>query len=97
MYFITTIEKTENLFDSFQNQRTVGFFEKLEQAEDIVKNNRCDINETIYDYAVIEYLTDGIYPVAELIELYKFDHDKNKCFPCKDIDIPVFSSWVNIG
>jgi two-component SAPR family response regulator len=97
MYFITTIEKTENLFDSFQNQRTVGFFENLDRAVDIVKNNRCDINETIYDYAVIEYLTDGLYPVAELVELYKFDHDKNEYFPCKDIDIPVFSSWVNIG
>lgn len=59
MYFITTICK----FDEYgpKGTRCVGYFKDLEEAKDIVTNNKCDLWETIYNYAVIEKIGEGLY------------------------------------
>jgi hypothetical protein len=76
MYFVTTIEDLYNDNDfSLGNIRTVGFWSKFEDAENVVINNNCDINETIYDYAIIEELEEGLYPFSINSFLYKFDYD----------------------
>ncbi|MFF2531341.1 hypothetical protein ACFVS2_20775 [Brevibacillus sp. NPDC058079] len=74
MYFVTTfqkLEREENGFWELGSKRTVGFYPTLEAAQDTVINNRCDLRENIYDYAVIEELGIGLYPTTGIIELYK--------------------------
>lgn len=45
-------------------ERTVGWFETLSEAEDCVKTNCGDIHEGNFDYAVIEEVGPGIYSGA---------------------------------
>lgn len=75
MYFITTftkLEKNDKGFWDFGSQRSVGYYEKLEDAKNIVINNVYDLCETIYEYALIERIkSDCIYPIVISQELYK--------------------------
>ncbi len=57
LYFIATIEDL-----SLEIDRVPGFFETQERAIDVIKNNKCDIHENCYRYAVIECLEPGLYP-----------------------------------
>lgn len=57
-YFVGTIE---DLGDSGID-RVPGFFATQEEAIDAVENNRHDIHEDCYTYAVIECLESGLYP-----------------------------------
>lgn len=58
VYFVGTREGlSDNSID-----RVPGFFETQEEAIDVVENNRCDIHEDCYEYAVIECLESGLYP-----------------------------------
>jgi hypothetical protein len=43
--------------------RTVGWFSTLAEAQDCVRENRGDIYEGVYTYAVIEELPAGLYPI----------------------------------
>ena len=43
--------------------RTVGWFPTLAEAEACVRENRGDLHETVYTYAVIEELEAGLYPI----------------------------------
>lgn len=66
--FVTTfekLEKTEGDYYEFGSTRTVGVFEDIEEARDIVKNNKDDICETIYNFAVIEEVNMGLYPMLK--------------------------------
>ena len=58
MYFLTTIEEKNG---EIKDTRCVGYFETYEEAASIVLHNFYDINETIYNYAVIEAIHSGIY------------------------------------
>ena len=67
MYFITMFTKYEidrRGFPDFGDTRTVGYYSTREQAFNAVLKNHCDIWETIYTYAVVEYIEPGLYPVA---------------------------------
>ena len=55
MYFITIIDSKDN------DKRCVGYFDTFEKAEEAVLDNACDINETCYDYCVIENVPEGLY------------------------------------
>ncbi|MGF7535784.1 hypothetical protein AAGG74_19185 [Bacillus mexicanus] len=66
--FVTTfekLEKNEGDYYEFGSTRTVGVFKDIEEARDIVENNKNDINETIYNYAVIEEVDMGLYPTLK--------------------------------
>ena len=55
MYFITSISEKHGY-------RCVGYVSKLEDAVDIVENNKYDLWEAgYYPYAVIENVEEGIY------------------------------------
>jgi hypothetical protein len=74
LFFVTTFRKLERQEDGFWDlgsQRTVGFYPTLEAAQDTVINNRCDLCETIYDYALIEEIGIGLYPAPVRQELYR--------------------------
>lgn len=78
LFIVTTFTKLEkdHKYDwyEFGDTRTVGIFPSLEEARNVVENNVCDIFETIYDYALIEEVTFGLYPDLISQELY---HVKN--------------------
>ena len=61
LYFITTI--TDCSKDNYSS-RCVGYVKDKDVAIDIVKNNVCDLFETIYHYAVIEKIEEGLYQYA---------------------------------
>lgn len=74
LFYITTftkLEKDDMGFYSFGSTRTVGCYPTLQAAQETVINNRCDLCETIYDYAIIEEMGIGLYPHPLHQELYK--------------------------
>lgn len=73
LFYITTfakLEKNKLGYYDFGSTRTVGCFPTLEAAQDIVIHNRCDLCETIYDYAMIEEMSVGLYASPIQQELY---------------------------
>lgn len=48
-------------FPEFGSSRLVGWYSKFEDAYSSVIENNCDINETCYQYALIEECDEGIY------------------------------------
>lgn len=95
VFFITTFEKYPIWLNEYGvyvcNKRTVGFVSSAEEARDIVENNKFDLFEYLYEYAVIEEIYAGIYPQLDnretTFELYKFDQ-KDEAY--KKIDNPPF-------
>jgi hypothetical protein len=77
MYFITAMEDLKDGRYPI-GARTFGFFDDLDNAKLIVENNISDINETIYDYVVIEKIRQGLYPDVLSRILYKFNYDKKQ-------------------
>ena len=68
--------------------RSVGFSHSFDIAERTVLENICNINESCYDYAVIEKIYPELYPypISDDRCFYKFNHSKNVYEP---IDEPV--------
>ena len=80
MYFITTVQiKDEQLGYT----RCIGYFKTFEKAEYIVLNNVGDIEETIYNYCVIENIPDGIYQYDQNAKWYKFNDLDEVYKPCE--------------
>lgn len=78
MYFITTF--TQYTIDSLGypdlgDIRTVGYYTNKEDAINTVIENRCDLWETIYTYAVVEYIEPGLYQLAEERWFFKWNMD----------------------
>ena len=80
MYFITTITNLPGENVPFTDERRkkhrsrcVGYFESLERAANLVESNACDLHETIYEFAVIEKLGEGIYPTPEEEHWFAFN------------------------
>ena len=80
MYFITAMTNVINLntrFDSEESKkhskRCFGYFREVETAREAVTNNWADIHETIYTFALIEKIGEGIHPSAEIVAFYQFD------------------------
>ncbi len=84
IYIITTMEKMERNklgFLDTDDRRTVAFFYDLSDAQEAVEFNMGDINETIYDYAVIEKIGPGLYPHCINRWFYKFNY-KDDAYEC---------------
>ena len=84
MYFITMLEDGDAL------GRCVGYYKTFEEAEDAVKENKMDICESCYLYAVIENVPEGLYQYDTEAKWYKFNMEEEKyeefekpeCFKC---------------
>ena len=80
MYFITCFSRYEiynktGVLD-IGPSRTFGYYPHKEWAiEDLHKNNT-NLHEYLYDYAVVEKIPMGLYPLAEERILFKWDEDK---------------------
>jgi len=69
MYFITMVRK------DFSTMECVGYYQDFDWAKDTLVTNQLDINETIYDYAMIEEIRNGLYPEARRW-WFKFEYTK---------------------
>lgn len=84
MYFITTF--TQYIIDSLGypdigSARTVGYYADKEDAFATVLENRCDLWETIYTYAVVEHIEPGLYQTAEESWFFKWNNDTKRYEP----------------
>lgn len=61
---MTNLEQGEHKFLNFGSERLVGWYSDKNDAFDAVMENACDINETCYDYALIEEIEEGLYRSA---------------------------------
>ena len=88
IYTITTLEKVEtdkNGWFEHGDSRVVGYYMDLDTAKEAVMNNACDINETVYDYAVIEKVKEGIFHPSNKALWFKYDKETDSYKP---IDTP---------
>lgn len=89
MYFVTMLTHLpkENLIDLPRtfHKRTVGYFEDLDLADEYLKMNMADVNETIYPYAVVESVEQGFYPKPIPVKWYKFN-DESKYEEIESLD-----------
>lgn len=92
MYFITTIRIKNN---EVQTQRCVGYVDTYEKAEQIIINNEYDINETIYQYAIIENIPMGLYQYDEHPQWFKWNDLLEIYEKCES---PKFlKNWIGFG
>lgn len=83
MYFITCLERVPTFEDNGGHTRTFGFFKEILEAEKALKENRLDMHECMYDYAVIEFIKQGIHPYAQVTGWFKYDKETDSFQPTK--------------
>ncbi len=54
-------------------QRTFGFFNTYTEAIAAIEENRCNMQECLYDYLVLEYIDPGIHPLSHIVEWFKWN------------------------
>ena len=83
MWFITVFETREINelgFTDYGCQRCWGYYRDRETAVQALHENRTDMWETIYDYAVLEKIPEGLIPDPEEVQWFKFDRKRNGYF-----------------
>lgn len=82
IFLITMFEDLSSEEGCFRKtSRAVGFYKSLYQAEIAITNNYGDIREYLYDYAVLEEITEGLYPRLLDRKVYKFNEKTGKYDP----------------
>lgn len=79
MYFITCFQKyeqTEYGVPDIGGSRTFGYYPHKEWAVEDLHNNNLDMREAVYDYAIVEKIPMGLYPLAEETIYFKWDEEK---------------------
>ena len=83
MYFITGFQRYEwgsNGVPELGAVRTFGYYARKEWAVDDLHNNALDIRECLYNYAVIEYIPEGLYQAASERIFFKWDDERKGFF-----------------
>ena len=70
----------------FGSSRLVGWYPEFNMANSSVKENSCDINETCYNYALIEECEWGLYHPASKRWWYKYNKEKDEYIPIDEPD-----------
>lgn len=87
MFFIASIEQISTNHLGWLNTgdvRVVGYKETFDQAKTALNENRCDIHEGIYKYAVIEEILSGLYPDVINRWFFKWDNKKRGFFEIEE-------------
>lgn len=91
IYAIKTMTKCETVdkyWCEFGHERTVGFYTNFLDAYSTVHNNVGDLCETIYNYAMIEEVEEGLYGSAGMRTWwFKYNQDTGTY---DEIPIPEF-------
>lgn len=83
MYFITCFErygKTKLGCPDIGSNRTFGYYPNKEMAIEDLHTNNTDLHEYLYNYAVVEKIPMGLYPVAEERIFFKWNEEKQGFF-----------------
>jgi hypothetical protein len=64
IYLITSIFRDPRKFQ-YGSTRTFGYFHDLDNAISAVENNYADMQERLYNYIVIEELSEGVHSFVE--------------------------------
>ena len=80
MYFITCFSQYKLIggVPDIGSARTFGYYNDRDTAIKMVELNNCDIQERLYEYAVIEYIPEGLYNPAEERIFFKWNEDKQE-------------------
>jgi hypothetical protein len=85
MYFIsvfTQYDKTKKGFPpDIGSYRAVGYYTNKKAAIDAVLENRCDIFEYTYTYAVVEHIEPGLYNLAADRWFFKWNLETSQYEP----------------
>ena len=87
-WFITVMERiepNERFYADFGDQRCWGFYSNKQDALNTLHENRTDLWETIYNYAVLEEYYEGISNHTMNRQFFKYDREKDGYF---EIDEP---------
>lgn len=97
LYFVTTMTKLEDSKGYLETgaQRTVGYYETWEDAEQCVLTNNCDIFEYCYHFALVEEIGPGLYNTSTRRQFYRWN-DEIKTY--EKIDEPSFCKhYINFA
>jgi hypothetical protein len=91
MYFITCFQKYEidkkTGVPDIGAERTFGYYPYKEWAVEDLHDNNCDIHEDLYNYAVIEKIPTGLYPLAEERIFFKWDEEEQGFYEIDGADM----------
>ncbi len=74
-------------FADYGRSRVVGFFTNYADAQKALRLNSGDMFETVYEYACIERVEEGLFQSGYLMGWYQYDKGKDSYLP---IDIPEY-------
>ena len=100
IFVITVFEKcepSEKWFADIGSTRSPCFRYTLEEAEEVVKYNMCDIWETCYDYAVIHEIGCELYPYPHMKKFYKYNREVDGYEPIKEPECLKHMTFCGIG
>lgn len=86
-WFITVMEKLEKNSKGFLSTgctRCWGFYSNKEDALNTLHENRTDLWETIYDYAVLEEYYEGISNSTMKRQFFKYNREKDGYFEIEE-------------
>jgi len=100
MWFITVFETLGKLdkcgFPDLGCQRTWGYYSKRETAVQALHENWTDMRELLYNYALIEYIEEGICPSACYDrQWFKWDSEREGYFEIEEPEC--VKSFVNFA
>ena len=78
MYFITVFDKVEPnemYYAEFGDQRTWGYYPEYKMAQSSLHENRTDMHEGCYEYALIEKIGPGICAHCEERQWFKWNKE----------------------
>lgn len=84
-WFITVFRNFDPKYGTV-NSRTWGFYSDKEDALKVLNENRTDIWETIYDYAVLEAYHEGIsgYDFKEGRQFFEYNQELDSYRPIEE-------------
>ena len=94
-FFITMVTSLDNVimgdFNTYPTSEIVAFEESYEEAEKAVLTNSCDIQDHMFEYALIEEVPIGVYPSAINKWWFKWDRKNKEFFKLPDEE----RDWCN--
>lgn len=100
IFVITVFEKCEandTWLTDVGCHRSPGFRYTFEEAEEVVKNNMCDIWETCYHYACIEEIGCELYPFPHMRKIYKYNREIDGYEPIEEPECLKHMGFCGIG
>ncbi len=100
IFAVTVFEKCEpndKWFADIGCTRSPCFRYTFKDAEEVVKNNMCDIWETCYNYAVIHEIGPELYPHYHSKTYYKYNREINGYEPIEEPECLKHMDFCGIG